>query len=305
MHISSLCLAGPTASGKSRLALWLASKLKGEVINADSLQVYEDLPFLTARPQEDEFLSSPHHLYGFLKPTMPFCVGAWLEKVENLLPNLTRFPIFVGGTGLYFKSLLEGLAPIPQVSPHVRDHVRDLFERGGLELLKKEANLHAAHLGPLPLDPQRLCRVLEVYLSSGKPLAFWQAQTKKPLLNPKNTLCIILMPPKDFLHTNALERLKRAFPFCIHEMSLLLEKYPDLEKTPLMQALGAKELLQVCRGTLSQDEALNLAFIRTRQYIKRQRTWFTHQMPYAHLIEEQDFSNQRAFLETLIEKNFS
>jgi tRNA dimethylallyltransferase len=113
------------------------------------------------------------------------------------------------------------------------------------------------------------------------------------------------MPPKNFLHARALERLTQAFPTCLNEMTLLLEKYPDLEKAPLMQALGAKELLHVCRGTLSKDEGLERAFIRTRQYIKRQRTWFTHQMPYAHLIEEEDFSAQQRLLETLLEKNFS
>lgn len=305
MRFSSLCLAGPTGSGKSRLALWLARKIKGEIINADSLQLYKDLPLLTARPGEDELSLCPHHLYGFLNPTTGFCVGAWLEKVEELLPTLTHPPLFVGGTGLYFKSLLEGLAPIPDIKPKVRAQVRSLFEAGGLELLKKEASIHAPHLGPLPLDPQRLTRALEVYLSSGKPLSFWQSQTKTSLLNPESTLCIVLMPPKDFLHASALERLTRAFPSCIHEMRLLLEKYPDLERAPLMQALGAKELLQVCQGTLSQDEALNLAYVRTRQYIKRQRTWFSHQMPFAHLIEEQDFSKQQDLLETLIEKNFS
>jgi tRNA dimethylallyltransferase len=305
MRFSSLCLAGPTASGKSRLALWLARKIKGDIINADSLQLYEDLPLLTARPQGDELALCPHHLYGFLNPNRPFCVGAWLEKVEALLPSLSRPPVFVGGTGLYFKSLLEGLAPIPQVTPQVRVQVRALFEEGGLKLLIKEAKTHAPHLGPLPLDPQRLTRVLEVYLSSGKPLSFWQAQTKTPLLNPQNTLCVILMPPKNFLHARALERLTQAFPTCLNEMTLLLEKYPDLEKAPLMQALGAKELLHVCRGTLSKDEGLERAFIRTRQYIKRQRTWFTHQMPYAHLIEEEDFSAQQRLLETLLEKNFS
>ena len=305
MRFSSLCLAGPTASGKSRLALWLARKIKGEIINADSLQLYQDLPLLTARPQGDELYACPHHLYGFLDPTMPFCVGAWLERVGALLPILSKTPVFVGGTGLYFKSLLEGLSPIPQVTPQVRAHVRSLFETGGLDLLKKEAHAHAPHLGTSPLDPQRLTRALEVYLSSGKPLSFWQTQTKTPLLEPKNTLCVILMPPKDFLHARAFERLKEAFPACLNEMTLLLEKYPDLEKAPLMQALGAKELLHVCQGTLSHDEGLERAFIRTRQYIKRQRTWFTHQMPYAHLIEEQDFLAQQDFLETLIEKNFS
>ena len=292
------CVVGPTASGKSRLALGLAKEMGGVIINADSLQVYQDLPLLTARPSPQEEAIAPHHLYGFLGPHDTYSVARWLDDVAPLLTRLAqegRPIIFVGGTGLYIKALLEGLAPIPEIDPDTRAHVRALYEAQGFEALQELwGEIGEEVLGPCPKDPQRAQRALEVYLTTQRPLAFWQQTPQQPLA-PKAKV-IYAVRPKEELLERAQARLEMVFDPSLQDMKVLLADNPNLENAPLMQALGAKELLALVQGKMSHAEALTQAFIRTRQYIKRQNTWFRHQlrdplvldpqMDMAHIMDE-------------------
>ncbi|MBA4749175.1 MAG: tRNA (adenosine(37)-N6)-dimethylallyltransferase MiaA [Alphaproteobacteria bacterium] len=307
MKSKSLCLAGPTSSGKTALSLWLAKRLGLEIINADSLQIYEDLPLLTARPRPEETKEVSHHLFGFLKPEVPFSVGKWYETVASLFiqnKNLCQNALFVGGTGLYFKVLSEGLAKAPPVDQAVRARLNDLYAQEGqegLEALWRREGL----VDPCPLDPQRTKRALEVYMTTGSPLSHWQAQEKSPPLLIKDACVrIVLMPKKEELIMRASKRLEEAFRQSIPEMKALAERYQNLEEYPLMQALGVKELRAYCQGSLSFDGALAQAQIKTRQYIKRQMTWFRHQMSEAVIIDTLDRGAQQKILEEILLKNF-
>lgn len=292
------CVVGPTASGKSHLALGLAKGIGGVIINADSLQVYKGLPLLTARPSPQDEAHVSHHLYGFLGPHDTYSVARWLEDVAPLLARLIpegRPVIFVGGTGLYIKALLEGLAPVPVIDPDTRTRVRALYESQGFEALQELwGEIGEEVLGPCPKDPQRAQRALEVYLATQRPLAFWQQTPQQPLA--PNAKIIYAVRPKGELLERAQARLEAVFDPSRQEMEGLMIDHPNLETAPLMQALGAKELLALVQGTMSRAEALTQAFIRTRQYIKRQNTWFRHQLrdplvldpqrDMAHIIEE-------------------
>jgi tRNA dimethylallyltransferase len=307
MTQKSYCLAGPTSSGKTALSLWLARRLGLEVINADSLQLYEDLPLLTARPLPHDTEWIPHHLYGFLMPTQAFSVGKWHDAVGSLFlkdPSLVGRALCVGGTGLYFKVLLEGLAKAPPVGDDVRARLDDLYEsqgKEGLQALWVEEKL----TDPIPLDPQRLMRALGVYLTTKKPLSQWQDQGKTPpLLSREDTCSIVIMPEKSDLVMRATERLKRAMQESIPEVEALLARHKEAETYPLMQALGARELLSYCQGKCSFDDAFFQAQMRTRQYIKRQLTWFRHQMQGCIILETTDLQTQQKILEETLFKNF-
>ncbi len=307
MTQKSFCLAGPTSSGKTALSLWLARRLGLEVINADSLQLYKDLPLLTARPLPCDMGEIPHHLYGFLAPSEAFSVGKWQDAVGGLFekdPSLLERALFVGGTGLYFKVLLEGLAKAPPLDADVRARLDDLYDsqgKEGLQALWGKEKL----TDPMPLDPQRLMRALGVYLSTGKPLSQWQAQGRTtPLLSSEDTCSIVIMPEKNVLVARATQRLKRAMQESIPEMEALLARPKDVEIYPMMQALGARELLSYCQGKCSFEDAFFQAQIKTRQYIKRQLTWFRHQMQGALILETTDLQRQQKILEETLFKNF-
>lgn len=282
------CVVGPTSSGKSHLALTLAARVDGMIVNADSLQVYKDLPLLTARPSPAEEEATPHFLYGSLPHHQGYSVAQWLEDVA---PLTTRFDqekrplIFVGGTGLYIKALLEGLVYVPPIAPQVRAQVRRAHAQGGYEgLLTMWHGVGVGVLGEPPLDPQRTIRALEVYLSSGRPLKAWQEAPSRPLI--ENPRIFHVFPSKEVVVARAQARLAWAMGDSLHEIETLFEQDPDLSNAPLMQALGARELLAFCQGTLSWEAALTKAQIRTRQYIKRQNTWFRHQLKNATLLTQ-------------------
>ncbi|MCA0371123.1 MAG: tRNA (adenosine(37)-N6)-dimethylallyltransferase MiaA, partial [Proteobacteria bacterium] len=237
------CVVGPTASGKSHLALGLAKEIGGFIINADSLQVYKDLPLLTARPSPQDEAHVSHHLYGFLGPHDTYSVARWLEDVAPLLARLIpegRPVIFVGGTGLYIKALQEGLAPVPVIDPDTRTRVRALYESQGFEALQELwGEIGEEVLGPCPKDPQRAQRALEVYLATQRPLSFWQQTPQQPLA--PNAKIIYAVRPKDELLERAQARLEAVFDPSRQEMEGLMIDHPNLETAPLMQALGAKE----------------------------------------------------------------
>jgi tRNA dimethylallyltransferase len=275
-------IAGPTASGKSGLALALAEAVGAEVVNADALQVYRDLAVLTARPSLADLAHAPHHLYGVADGAEAWSVGRWLRAAETVLAEIAergRPAIVVGGTGLYFRALTEGLSEIPDVPSGVRDNAeRSLATEGEagfrerLRILDPEAE--ARIVGG---DRQRLVRAVSVALGTGRPLSRWQAEaTDRPLAAWRG---LVLEPPREALYARCDARLDAmARTGALEEVKALLAR--GLEpRLPVMKALGVPEFAAHLRGELRMDQALTAARQSTRRYAKRQTTWFRNQTP--------------------------
>lgn len=280
-------IGGPTASGKSALALDAAEAFGGTVINADSMQVYRDLRILTARPGPAEEARAPHRLYGVLDAAEPCSAARWrgmaLEEIEA-----ASVPIVVGGTGLYIRALLEGLAPVPEIPASVRAEARALHrELGGAAfraLLAERDPEGAARLHEG--DTQRLVRAYEVVLATGRPLGEWQrAGPRSP--RPGPVLALVLLPPRATLYESCDRRLERMLEAgALDEVRRLLARNLD-PALPAMKALGVPDFARHLRGEIPLAEALRLAQAATRQYAKRQTTWFTHQLPIARRFDAQ------------------
>jgi tRNA dimethylallyltransferase len=274
-------IAGPTASGKSRLALELAEHIKGEIINADSIQGYRDLRVLTARPSEAKERRAPHHGYGILSPYEMLSAGQWRQWAERQIQEIQarNKPIFVvGGTGLYLKSLTQGLLFVPAIDPAIRKAFQLRKEIEGLQSLYDELQqkdpMSAQKVAPQ--DSQRIIRALEVLLATGRALHEWQAQpTASPAFNFKT---ILLLPDKGQLVERANERLSKMITEgALEEVrELVLKGIPVT--APIFRALGAVPLYEYLQQRLSLEEAIIKTQNQTRQYIKRQYTWFRHQI---------------------------
>ncbi len=278
----AILIAGPTASGKSALAVELAERWNGVVINADSMQLYRELSIVTARPPAEDLSRAPHRLYGVLPGGEPFSTGDWLRLMEETLASVSgegKRPILVGGTGLYFKALTEGFADLPEIEPEIRDDCRRLADEGGVEAIRAAI---------MPLDPeacetltdvQRLTRALEVVLSTGRPLAAWQEQAHSaPLIRPEEAERIVLAPPRPWLHERiACRSALMLSDEGIAEVRALLDHgLPN--SLPVMRAIGVKEVSGYLKGDFDLQEAERKLTIATRQYAKRQETWFRNQM---------------------------
>lgn len=284
----TVLIAGPTASGKSALALEIAERIGEQrgatVINADSMQVYDALRILSARPSRDEEARAPHRLYGHVPIRTPYSVGRWLADVETALAETLaegRVPIVIGGTGLYFKALTEGLSPIPDVSEDVRSSVRVRLAEEGVEALHAElmARDRETALGLRPNDPQRVVRALEVLEATGRPLSDWQREpAAAPLIEPQTARRIVLWPEREALRA----RIDARFDVMLDAGALDearavmdMDLDPDL---PGYRALGLRPLIAHLRGEIGLDEAAQRTKAESRQYAKRQVTWFRHQM---------------------------
>lgn len=278
----AILIAGPTASGKSALAVELAERTNGVVINADSMQLYRELRLVTARPDTIDEARVPHWLYGVLPSSEAFSTGAWLKRVAQCLAEAKAAglrPIVVGGTGLYFRALTLGFAEVPDVAADVRARCRLLAEDGGVEAVKAAL---------LPLDPdaanrlvdlQRLTRALEVVLSSGRTLASWQADKPgAPVLEPGTFASVVLAPPRAWLHARIAQRARMMLvPEGVEEVrSLLALDLPDT--LPAMRAIGIREISAWAAGHLELEEAGQQLVVATRQYAKRQETFFRGQL---------------------------
>jgi tRNA dimethylallyltransferase len=268
-------VAGPTASGKSALAAALVARDGGVIVNADALQVHDRWRVLTARPSVAEEAALPHRLYGHIGPRQPYSVGHWLREVQAILQEGSR-PVIVGGTGLYFTALTEGLAEVPLVPAAVRAEADAALRDRGLDAMV--ATLDPETAGRIDLrNPARVQRAWEVLRATGRGLAAWQAGTGAPLLPMAGVTALVLVPDRDWL----ADRIDRRFDAMIgagalDEARAALEGWdPAL---PSSRAIGAAELVAHLRGETGLDEAVAAAKLATRQYAKRQRTWFRSRM---------------------------
>lgn len=279
-----LIVAGPTASGKSSLAFQLAQERNGVILNGDSLQVYRGLEILTAQPSLEHQQTIPHRLYGFLDPKATCSVGMWRDLVLSEIKKIhegRKLPIVVGGTGLYLKSLVEGMADIPPTNGDFRKRIESQDksqESLYAELQKVDADL-ATRINPH--DKQRTLRGLDVFYGTGKPLSFWQSQKSDVL--PYEFEKILLMPSRKEEETRIAKRLEDMLQCgALEEIKAFLALSPSLTA---MKAIGLREFGAYLKGECSLERAKELTFFHTRQYAKRQRTWFRHQFQADRVVE--------------------
>ncbi|WP_037554772.1 tRNA (adenosine(37)-N6)-dimethylallyltransferase MiaA [Sphingopyxis sp. LC363] len=274
-------IAGPTASGKSALAVALAKTLEnGIVVNADASQVYADLAILSARPTAEEMDGVPHRLFGHVDAAEAHNAARWAAEARNVIAEAHaagRVPILVGGTGLYLRTLLHGIAPVPEIDPRVREAVRALPVAEAHAALAMADPAAATRLNPA--DTTRVARALEVVRATGRTLADWQQAREGGIADTIALAPLILLPPRDWLRTRCDTRLIQMFEGgAIQEVEALLARHldPDL---PAMRAIGVPQIAAFLRGEISRADALEAAQAATRQYAKRQYTWFRHQPP--------------------------
>lgn len=267
-------IAGPTASGKSALAMEIAETSGGVIVNADALQVYANWRILTARPDAADVARVPHHLYGHIAGDDPYTVGRWLREVAALLPEVGR-AIIVGGTGLYFSALTQGLAEIPATSPEIRE------KADGLSLQAMQARLArddpATHARIDLMNRMRVQRAWEVLEQTGRPISEWQRETPSPLIAPDRATRIVMTADTDWLN----RRIDARFDQMI-EMGALAEARQNLQHwdpaAPSSKAIGATALIGYLRGEITLETAILQGKTATKQYAKRQRTWFRARM---------------------------
>lgn len=274
-------IAGPTASGKSALAIELAERVGGVVINADASQVYRDLRILSARPDADEEARVPHRLFGYLDARDSCSAARWADDARAAIADAHaagRVPVLVGGTGLYLRTLLDGIAPVPPIDAAVRATVRALPVADAHAALTHEDPAAAARLAPA--DSARVARALEVVRSTGRTLAEWQRQRSGGIGDAVALRAMVLLPDRDVLAARCDRRLEAMFAAgAIDEAAALLARADVPADAPARRAIGVPEIAAFLRGELTREQALAAAQLATRRYAKRQYTWFRHQPP--------------------------
>ena len=279
----AVLIAGPTASGKSALALAVAENLGGVIVNADSMQVYRELRIITARPTADDEIRAPHELYGFVDAAENYSVGRWCRDVEETLREIGkqgRVPILVGGTGLYFKALTSGLAAVPPIPADIRADVRGRLQQEGAPALHAELmRLDPATAQRVTAnDRSRISRALEVVLATGRALSDWHREGLPPLIDPARAVKVFITCERKEL----VRRIEVRFDAMIKSTALdevrrLAERRLD-PALPAMKAHGVPWLIRHLNGEISREEAIAGAVMDTRRYAKRQLTWFRNQM---------------------------
>lgn len=268
-------IAGPTASGKSALALEIAEAQGGVIINADAIQVYENWRILTARPSAEDESRAPHALYGHVARDAAYSVGHWLREVAPFLQGPAR-PIITGGTGLYFTALTRGLADIPATPPEIRAEADAIVATKGFETLLADLDPETAARIDRQ-NPMRVQRAWEVLRATGRPLADWQDNTPPPLLPEENCTGILFETDRDWLNARIEKRFSQMLDLgALEEARANLDGWDPTQLSS--KAIGAPELIAHLKGQISLDEAALQATIATRQFAKRQRTWFRSKM---------------------------
>ena len=299
----AVLIAGPTASGKSALALALAERLGGVIINADSMQVYRDLRVLTARPSLEEEARVPHLLFGHVDASVNYSAGRYIADAARIIADLpdARLPIFVGGTGLYFRALTSGLAAIPPTDLAIRDRLRARLASEGVEALHAELARRdpVAASRIMPRDRSRILRALEVLDGTGRTIAEWHRDGLPPVIEPDNAAKIFLNPGREELKA----RIETRFAGMLREgaldevRALAARQLPDT--LPAMKAHGVPWLCRHLRGEISLEEAAAGSIMDTRRYAKRQVTWFRNQMPgWTSVAPEQGLAAVETLMQT-------
>jgi tRNA dimethylallyltransferase len=271
-------IAGPTASGKTALALWLAQRHDVTIINADSAQVYAHLPILSAQPSPAEMASAPHRLFGYLDGREACSAARWAADAERAIEEAHAagsLPVLVGGTGLYLRTLLEGIAPIPETDPELRKAVRALETADAFAALTREDAAMAAALRPQ--DDSRIKRALEVMRSTGRSIAEWREAKEGGISDRVALHPLILLPPRDWLHARCDARLDAMIAAgAVEEVRQLLALGLPSD-APVLRAIGVPEIAAMLAGEIDTAEAVRRGQAATRQYAKRQYTWFRNQ----------------------------
>jgi tRNA dimethylallyltransferase len=294
MSVDAVLIAGPTASGKSALALAIAEAIDGVIVNTDSMQVYRETRILTARPTDEDTAQAPHLLYGHVGVAESYSAGRYQAEAAHALRTAResgRVPIFTGGTGLYFGVLTEGIANIPEVPSGVREAVEALREDIGPKAFHDKLAMRDPQAAArLPdSDTQRTLRAYEVFEATGRPLSEWQKEMGDPLLGGMNLARFVISPPRDVLHDRINARFDAMLARGAMEEVAALE---GLKLSPTAQKIiGLRELREVAEGAMPLDEAREKSKAATRQYAKRQVTWFRGRMADWNWIEEGSLSN--------------
>lgn len=276
----AVLIAGPTASGKSAAALALAERIGGAIINADSMQVYAEAPILTAQPDAAAQARVPHLLYGHVPARDAYSVGRWAGDAQAALSQIeamAKVPVFVGGTGMYFMALEEGLATIPPIPDDVREAARALLAEIGVAALhaRLAARDPETAAGLRPTDPQRTLRAWEVLEATGRPLVQWQRSPAAPILKDMKLARILLDPPREALRAAIAARFEIMVEAGLDEARRLEGLDPSL---PAAKLLGLRPLQALARGEMDREAAIAEAVTATRQFAKRQMTWFRGRM---------------------------
>jgi tRNA dimethylallyltransferase len=283
-EVQAVLIAGPTASGKSALALELAEATGGVVINTDSMQVYRDLRIITARPSPAEEARVAHRLYGHIDAAVNCSAGHWVSDAASALAEAReqhRLPIFAGGSGLYFKALTRGLSAVPPVPAPIRESVRARLELNGVEALHAELTARdpASAERLKPRDRTRIARALEVVEATGRSLTDWHRDGLPPLLPPGTFRAVFLAPDRDALYARIDARFEAMLAAgALDEVATLGARHLD-PLLPAMKAHGVPALLSHLSGAIALEAAAEIGRADTRHYAKRQFTWFRHQLP--------------------------
>ena len=285
-------IGGPTASGKSALAVRLAGEFGGTVINADSMQLYDALPILTAQPSATDRQVAPHALYGVLPADSVGTAQAWREMALVEISRAVqagRLPVVVGGTGLYLRTLMQGLSPMPDIPDEVRSRVRALWDDEGADAVRSRlGRLDPAAVARLkPGDRQRRLRALEVVEATGRSLSDWQNAAAEGTPPGLRFATIVLRPERESLREAIAGRFKTMLADgALDEAAKLLARNLPAGR-PIMRAVGLPQLRRHLSGEIERDQAVTEAIIATRQYAKRQDTWFRHQFIAGHVVNSQ------------------
>ena len=289
-----ILLAGPTASGKSKLAVWLAKKLNGEIINADSMQVYKEFSILSSRPNNNEVKKVKHHLYGFISSKKYFSAGDWLKLAKskiNQCHKKKKIPIIVGGTGLYFNTITKGISKIPNIDQKTRNKVRNLFKKIGYKnFYEKLLNIDPKVKNRiLPTDSQRTQRAYEVILKTKKSLFDWTTKTKSDFINFEIKKIFLNIPREELLKKISIRTELMFKKKCIEEVKNF--NFIKLDKSfSANKLIGVQEINDYLKGLTSIEQCKELINIKTRQYAKRQNTWARGHMKNWNKLYSKDFS---------------